>query len=128
MSTDTSSLYARNGPSGFTDWDVSSLNLYLKRTSCAQDDHPQSTALPDSVRHTFLWHRCTHGCANRLFDLLPDDGLRCLYVLDLIKREMDSPRADARDYYTFANRDSRGERAMAELIFTSQLTTRGRTE
>ncbi|KAI6014300.1 hypothetical protein EDC04DRAFT_664240 [Pisolithus marmoratus] len=104
-------------------------SLYLKRISCARDDHPQSTALTESPRHTFLWHCCADGRANRLLDLLPDDGSCCSrYALDLTKGELDSPRADARDYYSFASRDSRGERAMAELILTSQLTTRGRTQ
>ncbi|KAI6154861.1 thiamine pyrophosphokinase [Pisolithus tinctorius] len=95
-------FYARNDP-GITDWDVSFLNpSNLDAPPVARGliilNQPFSRDLLDTLWNVCSWHCCADGGANRVFDLIPDD-LRCSYVPDLIKGDLDSLRTDVRDYY-----------------------------
>ncbi|KIK17628.1 hypothetical protein PISMIDRAFT_685071 [Pisolithus microcarpus 441] len=105
MGAGISTLFnARNAPSGDTDWDLSFLN---PSTSAAPPvargliilNQPFSRSLLDGLWKACSWHCCADGGANRLFDLLPDE-LRRSYIPDLIKGDLDSLRADVRDYYS----------------------------
>jgi thiamine pyrophosphokinase len=66
-------------------------------------NQPFSLPLLETLWQACSWRCCADGGANRLYDLLGEakDGeqLRTLYTPDLIKGDLDSLRADVREYY-----------------------------
>ncbi|KAI5981442.1 thiamine pyrophosphokinase Thi80 [Pisolithus marmoratus] len=102
MGADISTLFhVRSKTSGITDWHLSFLNSSAPPATRGLIilNQPFSRNLLDILWKACSWHCCADGGANRLYDLLPDD-LRCWYVPDLVKGDLDSLRADVRDYYT----------------------------
>ena len=80
-------------------------------------NQPFSLALLRRLWASTQWHCCADGGANRLYDTFPDERdrarsaplpiatrtkltiLGCRYLPDLIKGDLDSLRADVREYY-----------------------------
>ncbi|KAI6044710.1 thiamine pyrophosphokinase [Pisolithus marmoratus] len=104
MGADISTLFYNS--SRVTDWNLSFLNPSAPPVARGLIilNQPFSRNLLDMLWKASSWHCCADGGANRLFDLLPDD-LRCSYVPDLIKGDLDSLRANVRDYYASKDHD-----------------------
>ena len=99
-------------------WNVGFLQNHDVAPSRALIILNQPFSLPLFLRlwQSCAWRACADGGANRLYDAFQDDGTRLRYALeryysesplksssylpDLIKGDLDSIRADVREFYT----------------------------